>query len=214
MVLEPDTADRDLAGPLSATAFAVALVTGVLLAVALAAELVRRRRRAPRLIAVLDHLVPAPVRTLAIALLAVSATLIPARAPAADGSVRTWLEEPTGTTTTSPGVVTPGALDTLVPPAPSPAPDGPVVFAPEDPPAPSPAPPPPPPPTPVAVHVVRPGECLWSIAARFLGPGADDRAIDLTWRAIYARNRETVGDDPALIHPGLVLRIPPPSPTE
>jgi hypothetical protein len=54
-----------------------------------------------------------------------------------------------------------------------------------------------------AVHVVRPGECLWSIA---VGRGADDPAR-LAAR-IYALNRRTIGADPDLIQPGQRLILP------
>lgn len=58
-------------------------------------------------------------------------------------------------------------------------------------------------------YVVEPGDCLWSIAARRLGPAATNTAVDVAWRRIYERNRAAVGDDPNLIHPGLVLALPP-----
>lgn len=53
-------------------------------------------------------------------------------------------------------------------------------------------------------YVVRPGDSLWSIAVQHPGgAGTDSR-----WRAIWAANRVEVGDDPDLIHPGQVLRLP------
>jgi nucleoid-associated protein YgaU len=60
-----------------------------------------------------------------------------------------------------------------------------------------------------SVHVVRSGECLWSIAAGLLGPGATGAAIDAGWRRIYDANRAAIGDNPNLIHIGLVLTLPP-----
>ena len=57
-------------------------------------------------------------------------------------------------------------------------------------------------------YVVAAGDCLWTIAARFLGPSATNRAIDRGWRQIYDANRASVGDNPSLIHPGLALTIP------
>lgn len=61
-------------------------------------------------------------------------------------------------------------------------------------------------------HVVVPGDTLWDIAAAVLGQrlGAKptSREIDGYWRRIYEANRETVGSDPNLIHPGQVLRLP------
>ena len=59
-----------------------------------------------------------------------------------------------------------------------------------------------------ARYVVVAGNCLWDIAARLIGPGASNAAIDRRWRAIYAANRAAIGDDPGLIQPGLVLTIP------
>ena len=43
----------------------------------------------------------------------------------------------------------------------------------------------------------RPGRLLWSIAARDLGSGAPDSAIEARWREIYAANLALVGRDPA-----------------
>ncbi len=57
-------------------------------------------------------------------------------------------------------------------------------------------------------YVVVAGDCLWDIAARLIGPSASNAAIDRGWRAIYAANRAAIGDDPGLIHPGLVLTLP------
>lgn len=54
------------------------------------------------------------------------------------------------------------------------------------------------------VHVVRPGESLWSIAAATSTAGDLDRG----WRAIWAANRDVIGDDPDLILPGQQLRLP------
>ncbi|MEP6623867.1 MAG: LysM peptidoglycan-binding domain-containing protein [Acidimicrobiia bacterium] len=55
---------------------------------------------------------------------------------------------------------------------------------------------------------VEPGDCLWSIAARVLGTGAQNAEIDRAWRAIYDVNQIAIGTDPNLIHPGLTLVIP------
>jgi nucleoid-associated protein YgaU len=216
MDLEADRAGHDLVGPVRGTALAVLVATAALLALALTGELLRHRPGGRRVVAVADHVVPASLRAGAVSLLALLSSLAPARALAADGSVRDWLERPTGTTTPA-AVVTPDALDDLVPPATALA-DGPFVVLPDEPAPPRVPPGPPPAPgpegEPARMHVVTPGECLWSIAAGFLPPGSDDRAVDLTWRAIYEINRGAVGGDPALIHPGLVLRLPPPPPSE
>ena len=54
------------------------------------------------------------------------------------------------------------------------------------------------------VHVVRPGESLWSIAEATSGSGG----LDQHWRAIWAANHDVIGDDPDLILPGQRLRLP------
>jgi nucleoid-associated protein YgaU len=53
--------------------------------------------------------------------------------------------------------------------------------------------------------VVRAGDSLWSIARTH--PDATG-SVDHRWRAIWAANRDVVGDDPDLIIPGQVLRLP------
>ena len=62
-----------------------------------------------------------------------------------------------------------------------------------------------------AVVVVRPGDCLWDIAATALGPGATDRQIAQAWPLWWSVNRAVLGDDPDVIHPGIALQ-PPPTP--
>lgn len=61
-------------------------------------------------------------------------------------------------------------------------------------------------------HVVVRGDTLWDIAAAVLrkrqGTAPTSREIDAYWRRIYDLNRETIGSDPNLIHPGQVLRLP------
>ena len=56
--------------------------------------------------------------------------------------------------------------------------------------------------------VVRPGDSLWSIAARDLGPGAGDAEITEHWHALYGANRARIGPDPDLVEPGLRLLLP------
>jgi nucleoid-associated protein YgaU len=60
---------------------------------------------------------------------------------------------------------------------------------------------------PDAVVVVA-GDCLWTIAARAIGPDATDAEIAATWPRWYAHNRGVVGADPDLLIPGTVLRPP------
>jgi nucleoid-associated protein YgaU len=59
--------------------------------------------------------------------------------------------------------------------------------------------------------VVREGDSLWTLAARELGPTATNGAIAARWPDWYAANRQVIGDDPDLIFPGQVLRVPPAS---
>ena len=61
--------------------------------------------------------------------------------------------------------------------------------------------------TPDAI-VVESGDCLWTIAARAIGPDATDAEIAAAWPRWYARNRVTIGADPDLLIPGMVLRPP------
>lgn len=56
--------------------------------------------------------------------------------------------------------------------------------------------------------LVRPGDTLWDIAAEHLGSGATDGEIAESWPRWYEANRHAIGDDPALIQPGMVL-LPP-----
>jgi hypothetical protein len=63
------------------------------------------------------------------------------------------------------------------------------------------------PPHPDAV-VVQPGDTLWSIAARHLGPHASGTQITTAWHAWYAANRAVIGTNPSLIKPGQRLVAP------
>lgn len=69
-------------------------------------------------------------------------------------------------------------------------------------------------PDPVGV-VVQPGDSLWSIAAddltRSLGRPPSEADVARAWPAWWTANREAVGADPDLVHPGLQLS-PPDSP--
>jgi LysM domain len=56
--------------------------------------------------------------------------------------------------------------------------------------------------------VVHRGDSLWDIAARHLGPGATDAEVALAWPAWHEANRAVIGDDPDLILPGQLLRVP------
>jgi len=56
--------------------------------------------------------------------------------------------------------------------------------------------------------LVRPGDCLWDIVARHLGPGATDAQVAQAWPRWYAANRAVIGPDPNLIYPGQRLTPP------
>ncbi|WP_251140869.1 LysM peptidoglycan-binding domain-containing protein [Cellulomonas dongxiuzhuiae] len=55
---------------------------------------------------------------------------------------------------------------------------------------------------------VHPGDTLWGLAARALGPGASDAAIAAEWPRWYAANAATIGPDPDVLQPGQVLVVP------
>jgi len=60
-------------------------------------------------------------------------------------------------------------------------------------------------------HTVRPGDSLWRIARGvFVSAGIRPTGAQISdlWRAIYAENRDVIGDNPNLIHPGQILHIP------
>jgi len=66
-------------------------------------------------------------------------------------------------------------------------------------------------PTPVAQVssvLVRSGDTLWGIARRSLGPAATPVRVSQTWPRWWAANREAIGADPDLIHPGVLLEPP------
>ena len=56
--------------------------------------------------------------------------------------------------------------------------------------------------------VVRPGDTLWSIAARHLAPEATAGDIAESWPQWYAANRETIGPSPDRLAVGTVLAQP------
>ena len=58
---------------------------------------------------------------------------------------------------------------------------------------------------------VRPGDSLWAIAARRLGPGSTDAEVAAEWPRWYAHNRTSIGPDPDLLVTGTVLTVPPSS---
>jgi nucleoid-associated protein YgaU len=59
-----------------------------------------------------------------------------------------------------------------------------------------------------ATYVVRPGDSLWAIAARHLGPGASDAAVAAEWPRWYRANHAVIGSNPSLLHVGTRLAVP------
>ena len=71
--------------------------------------------------------------------------------------------------------------------------------------------------TPVSTHasgasgtvVIRPGDSLWAIARRIVGPQAPNGAVEKELVAIWNRNADRIGTgDPNLVFPGTRLRLP------
>ncbi len=62
-------------------------------------------------------------------------------------------------------------------------------------------------PVPVVIEV-GPGDSLWTIAARQLGPFATDVEIAQAWPRWHHENRQVIGDNPDLLLPGQLLRVP------
>jgi nucleoid-associated protein YgaU len=60
---------------------------------------------------------------------------------------------------------------------------------------------------------VRPRDSLWQIAARSLGARASDAAVAAAWPRWWATNRDVIGADPDLIHPGEQLTPPAATPS-
>jgi hypothetical protein len=240
MVREPHDGSLGdaLSGLIGRAAIGAAAGALLLLTLGLLAEVLRRRHRARRVLAVLDLTLPLGVRTAVVSLLALIATFTGPHPAGADDGVRAWLSQTTtstaarttaeATTPAAPPVVTPEALAEHVTPPTTATPTGPVVLipplvverpnrqpvapartSPPDAVAPVAAPPVSPPAVALPNYVVQRDDCLWSIAARLLGARADARSIDLGWRQIYAANRTAIGDDPNLIHIGLTLELPP-----
>ncbi len=59
-----------------------------------------------------------------------------------------------------------------------------------------------------ATYVVKAGDSLWSIAEAELPGDPTAAQTAQAWPAWYAQNRDVVGDDPDLIHPGQQLHVP------
>ncbi len=92
-----------------------------------------------------------------------------------------------------PNLIHPGQVLTL---------PGKAAAAPEPAPEPAPAPAPAPPPAPPGgQYTVVSGDSLSAIAQKTLGDGN-------RWRELYDLNRDVIGPNPGIIHPGQVLRLP------
>jgi hypothetical protein len=58
------------------------------------------------------------------------------------------------------------------------------------------------------IYVVRPGDCLWQIAAELLGPGVNTQAIEAEVGRLWRLNEYRIGTgDPSLIYAGTELRL-------
>ena len=55
----------------------------------------------------------------------------------------------------------------------------------------------------IATHTIESGESLSYIAKKYYDSGSREN-----WMKIYEENKELIGDDPNMIQPGQVLRIP------
>ncbi|MEA5453107.1 hypothetical protein SPF06_00090 [Sinomonas sp. JGH33] len=55
---------------------------------------------------------------------------------------------------------------------------------------------------------VRPGDSLWTIVGRQLGPGATELDVAEAWPRWFDANREVIGNDPDVIRPGQLLTPP------
>lgn len=56
--------------------------------------------------------------------------------------------------------------------------------------------------------VVRTGDSLWHLSRTASGPHASDADVAEHVERLYRHNRDRIGDDADLIHPGQVLELP------
>ena len=212
---------------LSAIALVAWACTGWLLLVALLESVSRLPGRVGRLGKVLScRIAPASVRALVrVALGAgVAATLVAGpvasaalaedRAPTVAGSASDALDWPGLAPLAAWPTATPAEVPNDAGPDPeaqssaSPDPGPPAASAPHTGEASAPRHVPQPPDAGSETVVVRPGDSLWRIARRSLGPSASDQQVARAWPAWWAANRSVLGDDPGLLHPGDRLTAP------
>ena len=55
----------------------------------------------------------------------------------------------------------------------------------------------------IGEYTVVAGDSMGAIAAKYYGSAVKEK-----WMAIYEANKELIGDNPTLIHPGQTLKIP------
>jgi hypothetical protein len=60
----------------------------------------------------------------------------------------------------------------------------------------------------VRTYDVKPGDSLWSITSTVLPTGASAGAIAAAWPRLHRLNRNRIGQDPDVLHPGTALRLP------
>jgi resuscitation-promoting factor RpfA len=56
--------------------------------------------------------------------------------------------------------------------------------------------------------MVRRGDTLWAISRRVLGGSAKPAEVAAAWPRWYAANRQVIGTDPDVLHPGQILQPP------
>ncbi len=55
----------------------------------------------------------------------------------------------------------------------------------------------------IAEHVMKPDETLSHLSLKYYGSAAREK-----WMIIYEANKDVIGDNPAHVHPGTVIKIP------
>jgi nucleoid-associated protein YgaU len=55
----------------------------------------------------------------------------------------------------------------------------------------------------IAEHVMKPDETLSHLSLKYYGSAVREK-----WMIIYEANKDVIGDNPAHVHPGTVIKIP------